>query len=265
VFAVQVSLAGTPLYSFVRANTSEEQFRLDRNRCIAKATTVYLSACSSQMTLAADGPSGALQARSETTCPSQWTPSSNTSTPRFLRCMMAMGYQQSAPSMPAGKSGLYELRKFSNLAMINRRDLVGTMPFVQHRASAEALAQPGPEFQLCVPPEGPQPFGAIVGLSSSCSYSNVLATPHGFAADVRCQGRFVHIAFDATAPDRREITVIGERKPSAAVPRTEKYRIHWISSDCGDLPPRTVRTPDGKVVTMANPVAAVRSFETLVP
>jgi hypothetical protein len=257
-------LAGSPLYNFVKANTSEEQFRHDRADCIAKATTVYRAACSTHMGFAADGPSGALQARSETTCPSQGTPSSSTNTPRFVRCMMTKGYQQGAPSM-ASRAGLYELRQFSNRAILNRRDLAGTQPFVQIRASTDALAQPGLVFRSCVAPDGALPFGAVAELSSSCAYSNVVATPRGFAADARCQDRFIHLMFDAAAPDRSEFTVIGERKPGAAVPHIEKYQIVWIAPDCGDLPPRAVRLPDGRVMPAASPAPAVRSFETRLP
>jgi hypothetical protein len=266
VIAGPSCLAGSPLYSFVKADATEDQFRHDRNACMAEATVAYRGGCSSHMAFAANGPHGALQAYNETSCYSPSGLSRSTSTPHFLRCMTAKGYRQSAPAMPAGRPGLYELRKFSNLAMVGRRDLAGTMPFVQHRASAEALAQPGPVFQLCVPPDGAQPLGAVAGLSASCTYSNVVSTERGFSADARCQGgRFIRITFDTPAPDRSEFTVIGERKANAAVPHIEKYRIAWVSSDCGGLPPKSVRAPDGKLVATANSAPAIRSCETTVP
>jgi hypothetical protein len=267
VFAYQACLAQSqPLYNFVKANTSDEQFRHDRDECVARATTVEQGYCSSKMIYAPLTPGGPPQLTPDTRCYSPRQPARSTSTYGFLNCMLAKGYQRSAPSMPAGKPGLYELHKFSNLAIFSQRDLPDMLPQAQRRASAEALARPGPVFQLCVAQDGEQQLGAVAGLSSSCTHSNVVNTQHGFSADARCPGgQFTRVTFEATAPDRSEFTVIRQPMPKAAVRHIEKYQINWISPDCGDIPPRTVRSPDGKLVAMPNPQPPVKSFATTLP
>jgi len=258
--------AGAPLYSFVRAITRDEQFRHDRSACIAQATVTYEGGgCTTGLSYASNNPSGPPQLERTTTCNSRSWPVHSINTPSVIACMQAKGYQRGAPSMPAGRPGLYELRKFTNLSMAGRPYIAAALPFAQRRASEEALAQPGPVLQLCVPPDGTEPLGAVAGLSASCAYSNIVDTPHGFAADARCQaGAVLHIMFDTLAPDRSAFTVTADRIPKLAVPRIDRYEFARVSADCGNQPPRTVRMPDGKLVAMA-PAPATRSFETTLP
>jgi hypothetical protein len=253
VFASQACLADSHMpFHFTKANLNDEQFRQDRKECIAKATTVYEGSCVSQTAYAQTTPGGISQIETTGCIPTHGGIMRDSHD--FLRCMLAKGYQESLPLMPAGKAGLYELRKFSNLALFTRRDLLNTLPYTQRRASADALTRPGPVFQLCVPQDGAQQLGAVAGLSSSCTYSNIVSAQHGFSADASCHGdQSIHFTFESTTPDRREFTVIGQPVPKAAVPHIDKYQINWISPDCGGIPPGTVRTPDGKPITIANP------------
>ncbi|MDR3528309.1 MAG: hypothetical protein P4L57_13625 [Rhizomicrobium sp.] len=255
-----------PLYNFVRANTNDEQFRHDRDICVAHATTVSRGMCTAHMSYYADTPGGPPQVHNQTDCYDPPFPTRNTDAFDVLRCMAAKGYQQTSPSMPAGRPGLYELRKFSNLAVFNPRSTMNTLPQVQRRASNEALARPGPVFQMCVAPDGDQQLGAVAGLSARCSYFHVISTRAGFAAEARCPGEpALHLSFDAATPERGEFTVIRQSSAMAAVPHVEKYQIHWLAPDCGTLPPRTVRTEEGKLVTVAESKPVIRSFATTLP
>lgn len=120
--------------------------------------------------------------------------------------------------------------------------------------SAESLARPGPVFQLCVPQDGAKLLDTVAGMNTSCTYANVARTEHGFSADASCaKAPAVHIAFEASTPEHREVTVSGQPMPNAAVPITDKYDIDWVSSDCGDIPPGSLRTPDGKLITLTKP------------
>lgn len=244
-----LALSRAPFY-LTKPNISDEQFGHDRKECAAKATTAYGGSCVSEPSYVI-GPGGARETSACIPTPSGVEHDSLA----FLQCMKAKGYQETLPPMPASKAGLYELRKFSNLAVLGRRDLASTLPSTQRRASAEALAQPGPVFKLCVAKDGAQQLGTVAGLSSSCTYSNIVSTPHGFVADASCPGgQLLHVTFESTTPDRREFAMTGQPAPKAVVPRIDRYQLNWIASDCGDIPPGSVRTPEGRLVTMAKPV-----------
>jgi len=261
VFACQAGLADSrPPFLLTKANINDEQFRHDRKECSAKATEAV-----GQWSEISGAPIACFGGGTPATGPvCMYSPPthyiSNVHTEHdyhtFLRCMLAKGYQESLPPMPVGKAGLYELRKFSNSGMFVGRDLSNTLPYTQRRASADALARPGPVFQLCVPQDGAQQLGTVAGLSSSCTYSNIVSTPHGFTADASCHGgQSIHVTFEAATPERREFAVIGQPVPKAVVPHIDKYQVNWISTDCGGIPPGSVRTPEGKLVPMANPKA----------
>lgn len=253
-------------FNFAKADTSAEQFRHDRNACVAKAKTFHPQEIHrSGGGYYPDTPGGPPQIHAV-----EYTYGRPAYTGYdghdFLRCMLAKGYQETVPPMPAGKPGLYELRQFSNRAMFEPRYLATALPFAQQRASAEALARPGAVHQLCVAPNGTQQLGAVAGLSSSCTYSNIVSPPRGFVADASCAaGKPIHVAFEAATPDRREFTVYRQPLPKAAVPVIEKYQVNWLSPDCGGIPPGTVRTADGKLVPMAPPKPPLPSFESNLP
>ena len=267
VFVCQAGLAESrPPFHFIKANTSEQQFRHDRNDCVAKTAIYYpTQTYQSGGGYYPDTPGGPPQVHTPQTFVGTQGYTGHDAHD-FLRCMQAKGYQETVPPMPAGRPGLYELRKFSNLAMFDARYLATALPFAQLRASAEALKRPGSVFQLCFSPDSATPLSSVAGLSASCTYSNVVNTPNGFMADASCTaGKPIHITLEATTPDRREFTVYRQPTQRAAVPGIEKSQINWISPNCGDIPPGTVRTPDGKLVTMASPKPPLPTFGTTVP
>ncbi len=168
--------------------------------------------------------------------------------------MIAAAAQDSVPSMPPVKPGLYEFRKFSNMAMFIARNLSKMPAEEQQKLSDEFLARPGPVFQLCVPPDGAKLLGAVAGIMPSCTYANVATTEHGFSADASCASApAIHITFASTTPEHREVTVSAQPMPNTAVPLIDKYDINWISSDCGNTPPGSLRMPDGTLVPLKKP------------
>jgi hypothetical protein len=257
VFASPASFAASqPLFYFGKANVSEAEFTRDRDACSHAATKPVWGAAQVPLDY--------------TVVPMTYPPSSappsmhgggNVTTLTyggnsnvFAQCMLAKGYLQGLPPMPAGKPGLYEFRKSTNAAMFIANDLSKMPVAAQQQASAAALAQPGPVFHLCVPADGAKLLSKMAGLSTGCTYSNVMRAPNGFSADAVCQkDQALHIAFESATPDSRAFVVNARPAHAAAVPLIDKMAINWVSADCGDLPAGSVRTPDGKVVDVTKP------------
>lgn len=171
-----------------------------------------------------------------------------------ILAMAAAAADDTLPSIPTGRPGLYEFRKFSNMAMFIARNLSKSPAEEQQKLSAETLVRPGPVFQLCVPQDDTKLLGAVAGMKPGCTYSNVVTAEHGFSADASCaKASPMHITFEAKTTEHREITVSGQSMPNAAVPLIEKFDINWISPNCGDIPPGSLRTPDRKVIPLTKP------------
>ncbi len=147
------------------------------------------------------------------------------------------------PTLPTAKPGLYEVRKTSNMAMFIAYNLSKSPAAEQQKMSTESLAHPGPVFQLCVPQDGAKLLNAVAGMRPDCTYSNVVTAEGGFSADASCgKAPSMHITFEAKTPEHRESTLTAPMQ-NAAVPLVEKYEANWISANCGDIPPGSMRTP----------------------
>ena len=213
-----------PLFYFGKANVSDDEYRRDHDACSYKAAKPTMKSAQTPIqpylgpSVAPTGAPPQVQGGG-TAMTVDFTPNPAV----FVQCMLAKGYKQGLPPMPGGKAGLYEFRKLA------------------HEAPAQI-------YQLCVPADGGKMLVRLTGLSPSCTYSNVMEAPHGFAADASCQGdqRF-HVVMQSSVPEHREFIVSRPAMPGTP-PRTEKLQIDWTSEACGSLPTGSIRTPDGRVV-----------------
>jgi hypothetical protein len=192
----------------------------------------------------------------------------------FLPFAAAWG-ADAVPDMPAMKPGLWEVKMNNNAASIfppshsaaeaarrSQESLNGSGMVYQQCFATEQQ----PQLAMLVRPGGCEPVGTAMPARdleckggkvhleyvrdpSSHRLTGITATqsvPH-------IQGGIVIVELSFDSPEHYFVRTTAPGVTDNGVALLWKADAHWVSGDCGDVPPGSLRTPDGKIVAQPKP------------
>lgn len=142
------------------------------------------------------------------------------------------------------KTGLWEIEWHTNWAMFVVRNDWRPMED-RARISAEALKHPLYQ-RACVTERKSERPDTVVLKNDGCNLETGTAGDGVIRKDGTCRGRKdgiteLHVTITSRSPETAFIEVKAILDPAAGYPVIETYKMRWISADCGDLLPGTIR------------------------
>jgi len=104
--------------------------------------------------------------------------------------------------------------------------------------------QPGK--RACLNAEQEKHPDSVVLRDHGCKPGTVRSAGRTTTLDAVCENtnngsRDVHLVLTFDSPKHVSVDVRRTLDPEAAYPAIENYDMHWVSADCGDIPPGTAR------------------------
>ena len=182
------------------------------------------------------------------------------------------------PSKTFLKLGLWEVKRNSNIPLFVA---TGRSAEVFARRSDEIMNGPGYTIRICLMAAQQQRIVASSTHMDDCDPKAAKLVDTASTVDMVCKGRNIHVVvvraaddhhvislsakiddpaepnhnatsqwtFDSPEHFRNVTTLTGPDRSVLGVAMISKLDAHWVSADCGDLPPGASRLPNGTLVT----------------